>query len=98
MSAVNRKKPESILSRFKFNRPLSGALNGVNVTFTTPEDFLPDTLQFFLNGVGPLDVGPGCDVTISESGGVGTGYDTVTFVHFAPGPTDKLRAHYLTSS
>lgn len=34
------------------------------------------------------------DYTASESGGAGTGYDTITFVRFTPRPTANIRIDY----
>ena len=54
---------------------LIGPKNGTNVTFTTPDKFLPDTIEVYRNG----DRQDDGDYSLSESGGPGTGYNTVTF-------------------
>jgi hypothetical protein len=60
-----------------------GVLNGTNTVFTLPggEKALhaPPSLQIKLyrNGL-RQNIGVGCDYTVSESGGVGTGFDTLT--------------------
>lgn len=81
-------------SKHRFGVALAGAVNGVNVTFTTPEKFRHDPpraqISLYFNG---QRVFVGDDFTISESGGPGTGYDTVTTL-FAPVPGDKLWADY----
>jgi len=35
-----------------------------------------------------------CDFIISESGGIGTGYDTITFISFVPNPRSEIVADY----
>jgi hypothetical protein len=58
----------------------AGAIDGANAVFTTPDFFDQDPPNFqiavFRNGQQQT---LGGDYTVSESGGVGTGYDTVTF-------------------
>jgi hypothetical protein len=59
--------------------PLLGIKNGVNVTFTTPEPFVQSpnlNIKVYLNGQ-RLWNGSGNDYVVAESGGPGTGYDTV---------------------
>lgn len=60
--------------------PPAGAIDGANVVFTTPDFFCQDPPDFqikvFRNGQQQTLAG---DYTVSESGGVGTGYDTVSF-------------------
>lgn len=78
---------------------LVGSIDGINQTFTTPTKFVHvvggETIRVFYNGQrlveGVLD-----DYTVSESGGPGTGYDTVLLA-FAPKGSpglDKLMADY----
>lgn len=59
---------------------LVGLVDGSNVTYTTPECFQQDPPDFqikvFRNGQQQT---LGGDYSVSESGGAGTGYDTVTF-------------------
>jgi hypothetical protein len=80
---------------FRIGVTLSGAVNGVNVVFTTPEKFVQTppglSIQAFLNGqrLVLLD-----DYSVSESGGPGTGFDTVTVV-LAPRAGDKVFADYV---
>jgi hypothetical protein len=77
--------------------PLVGAINGANTVFTTPDDFEHDpsgaSIAVYYNGM-RLEGGTGCDYTVSESGGAGTGFDTVTLT-FAPKSGDKLLADYI---
>lgn len=70
-------------SDFRENIALLGTLDGVNTVFTIPGGekavHLPPGLQIKLyrNGV-RQKLGVACDYTVSESGGLGTGFDTVT--------------------
>ncbi len=85
--------------RFRTGRSLDGSIDGLNVSFTvSPGDkfthnlpFL--TIQVYFNGVrlALLD-----DYTIIESGGFGTGYDTVV-LEVAPKPGDHLLADYVST-
>lgn len=59
----------------KRQRPLAGVKDNVNLVFTTPELFIAETEKVYRNGV---SLERGGDYSISESGGVGTGYDTIT--------------------
>jgi hypothetical protein len=58
----------------------AGAIDGANVVFTTPDFFDQDPpdyqIKVMRNGQQQT---LGGDYTVSESGGAGTGYDTVTF-------------------
>jgi hypothetical protein len=77
-----------------FNVALLGVKNGVNLVFTTPDDFVHvvsgETIRVFYNGQRLLESE---DYVISESGGMGSGYDTVT-MFVAPRIDDKLTADY----
>ena len=59
------------------NELLLGTVNGVNTVFTTPVPFRPGGEVVFFDGV---RVQESCDYFRSESGGIGTGFDTITFV------------------
>jgi hypothetical protein len=78
---------------------LSGAVDGTNVTFATPQKFLVRggcTIAVYLNGV-RLSPGATSDYVIAESGGPGSGHDTVILA-IAPKPTptlDQLVADYM---
>jgi len=61
-----------------FNEVLTGTINSINTVFTTAVDFIAGSEAVYFNGV-RQHPGVGNDYTISESGGVGTGFDTVTF-------------------
>ena len=81
-----------------FNEVLAGTINGINKVFTTAVDFVAGSQSVFFNGV-RQHPGASNDYTISESGGVGTGYDTVTFdvaPRARPGakPDDRVTIDY----
>lgn len=79
----------------EFGVVLVGTINGSNLVFTTPDEFVHATLRVFYNGV---RVHEPEDYAASESGGPGTGFDTVTFVAgFAPKTGDRLLADYTKS-
>jgi len=86
------------LSLFKIEELLLGTKNGVNLVFTTPDKFVNSggiKIGVYLNGV-RLKVGVGNDFTVSESGGVGTGFDTVTLASgLAPLLGENLFADYI---
>lgn len=85
--------------RFRTAQGLLGPKNSINTTFTLPsgEKFTHNlpflTIHVYYNGVrlALLD-----DYTIQESGGVGSGYDTV-ILEFAPRSLDHLFADYIIS-
>jgi hypothetical protein len=87
------------VGRFRTGQGLIGIKNGVNHTYTTPglEKYVHNlpflTMQVYLNGMrlALLD-----DYTVSESGGPGTGYDTITLV-IAPRANDHLLADYVVT-
>lgn len=87
-------------NRFRVNRVLVGAVDGVNVTYATPglEKFshnLPFLdISVYLNGVRQklLD-----DYLVAESGGIGTGYDSIVMLGPPPLPGDVLLADYVLS-
>ena len=81
-----------------FNEALAGIINGTNTAFTTAVDFVANSEAVFFNGV-RQHPGVGNDYTISESGGVGTGFDTVIFdvaPRSRPGskPDDRVTIDY----
>jgi len=85
--------------RFRTGQPLNGVINGTNITFTVPPgDKFTHNLPFlsikvFYNGVrlALLD-----DYMVIESGGFGTGYDTV-ILEVAPLPGDHILADYVAT-
>jgi len=74
----------------------TGAKNGVNKDFTTADFFIHEvagrSVKVYLNGVRQNE-GVGCDYTVTESGGVGTGYDTIVF-DVAPIAIDLILVDY----
>lgn len=79
--------------------PLLGSVDGVNQTFSTPEAFhrrapYGITIAVYYNGQ-RLTEGASNDYEVSESGGMGTGFDTVT-LKFAPLAGDVLTADFTT--
>lgn len=86
--------------RYRTGLGLVGPINGVNLTFLVPGgDKFTHNLPFlsiavYFNGVRLtlLD-----DYTIAESGGFGTGFDTVIMA-VAPKPGDHLLADYVTTN
>lgn len=83
-----------------FNRSLIGFYDGANRVYETPEKFLPETLRVYHNGRRlKLASSPNPtygDYYPSESGGVGTGYNTITILTFSPVQVSRLWADYYT--
>ena len=84
---------------FKQGVSLIGALDGNNRIFTTPNKFIQGTFganKFAIcikhNG---RDLVETIDYIVSESSGVGTGFDTIIFISFTPKNTSVLRADYV---
>lgn len=76
---------------------LVGTINGVNTIYSTPHKFRHsvggDTIAVYVNG---LRMTLTDDYSVAESGGLGTGYDTVSFVQ-APRNGDHLLVDYTRS-
>lgn len=73
--------------------PVSGIQNGINTIFFVPDIFLYTTenkLTLYLNGVRQAI---GDNYLIGESGGLGTGYDTIVFLE-APRTKDIVLVDY----
>lgn len=91
------KAAATLLGRFRWNKDLVGVKDGVNKVFTVPDPFFVQSgeivIRVDMNGQ-RLRLGAANDYTVSESGGVGTGYDTVTFV-VAPKAYENPTADYL---
>lgn len=76
-----------------FGEVPTGLINGVNVVFTTSSSFVPGSESVYFNGVLQFE-GVGDDYVRSESGGPGTGYDTITLAvapRSRPGPKSDDR-------
>lgn len=84
-------------SRFRIGQQLTGDKNGANVAFTVPtgDKFTQNlpffTIQVYYNGIRLtlLD-----DYLVAESGGFGTGFDTVV-LEVAPQFNDHLLVDYV---
>ena len=74
-----------------------GSKNGLNLTYTTPEKFIPGSIQLYRNGSRLMRNGPASDFSVTESGGLGTGYDTITLSAFPPKSNENLFSDYLLS-
>lgn len=87
-----------ILANMRYEIELLGDRDHVNLVFRLPggEKFVPGTLRVYFNGrrEGLLN-----DYSVSESGGSGTGFDTVTFLHssMAPYPDERVLADYFST-
>lgn len=76
----------------------AGIIDGSNPNFVTPEDFVqasPLVIRVYRNGQRQT---LGGDYSVSESGGVGTGYDTITFIAPAiPKTGEVIRVDYFAA-
>ena len=85
--------------RFRTGLDLIGVFDGSNVTFTVPagDNFVHTppffSIQVYFNGIRLHNPD---DYTVVESGGFGTGYDTVV-VATAPRPGDHLLVDYIAT-
>lgn len=82
----------------RYCEKLIGTKNGINTVFTTSQTFTRATggeELVFWNGVKQTE-GASCDYTVSESGGAGTGYDTITMA-VAPLSDENLDICYVAS-
>jgi hypothetical protein len=73
----------------------TGTINGVNTVFSTPTDFVHNGVNnemVYLRGK-RVKGGVGNDYVASESGGIGTGYDRITF-SVAPKVGDNILIDY----
>lgn len=87
---------------FKEDQPLIGIQDGSNREYfvPSPDKFLDGaqsdgnvfTIFVTFNG---LKQEENIDYTIAQSGGAGTGYDTVNFINKSPKPNTLLRASYV---
>ena len=92
--AVSRLSADAALDRLKWSVELAGLKNGLNPTFTTPDKFVTGTIRLYWNGQRLLE-GGSIDFITSESGGAGTGFDTITFIGRAPRLGYNLLADYV---
>lgn len=96
---VNVEVTAEIPFLFRQNVALNGVKNGTNRTFTTPEKFINGSylgqdfrILIRFNGRG---LEQNVDYTLIESGGVGTGYDTIVFISLIPEEIDRLVVDYV---
>jgi hypothetical protein len=82
------------LSRYEID--LIGPKNGFNLVYTLPEYFEDVSIRFYRNGV-RQNRGIGDDFVVSESGGPGTGFDTITILGDAPLDEETLFADYIVT-
>jgi len=80
-------------------RPLIGVQDDSNRTFTTYEKFVPESAELFHNGrrltrsdTDNLLLG---DYFCVESGGAGTGYNTIIFLRMSPAERSVIRINYV---
>lgn len=90
---------------FKQDQPLIGIQDTSNRQYfiPTPDKFLTgeqsdgSVFSIFITFNG-LKQEEGIDYVISESGGAGTGFDTITFINKSPKPNTLLRASYVIAA
>lgn len=87
---------------FHQNISLIGNKNGINRYFMTPHKFYVGTLQESTFSIHVRHNGksldPDLDFAIQESGGIGTGYDTVIFESFIPTQFSNILVDYVTQN
>ena len=94
--------PLALAQFLRDDEQLVGATNGVNITFILPDGdqaahFEPGAkIKVYYNGQ-RLHEGGLNDLIVSESGGVGTGFDTV-FLSFSPLSGDLISADYIVTN
>lgn len=79
--------PQAVITRV-YGQDLTGLVNDVNTTFTTAQVFAAGTEAVYFNGVRQRE-GAANDYVRYESGGIGTGFDTILFAvapRNRPGP------------
>lgn len=88
------------VGRYRIGQGLIGVKNGVNATFKVPgtEKYIHNlpflTIQVYFNGVRQAILD---DYMVVESGGAGTGYDSV-ILGVAPRSNDHLVADYVITA
>jgi hypothetical protein len=93
--------PQDMPFVFKQQIELIGVKNSSNRTFTTPDKFINGTFgnndfRILIRHNG-RDLVEGIDYSVSESGGPGTGYDTITLT-FSPKKRSVLVADYVVAA
>lgn len=84
----------------KVNVSLLGVQDGSNRTFTTPDIFLNEDLSGDLLTISIFHDGNRLvedeEYVLIESGGAGTGFDTIVITAFKPKAKSKIRVNYFT--
>lgn len=98
----SRRAAWTLIGRMRWKKDLVGIKNGANPDFAVPggEKFIQvgeNVIRVYRNGL-RQNFGADSDYTVSESGGVGTGYDTITFTGPAPLDYEELRADYMVDA
>lgn len=95
---INQSSSGVVPYLWRQNIDLIGLQNGINRTFFTPEFFLDGShygnifsISVFHNG---RRMAKNIEYTISESGGPGTGFNTINFISFPPISSSTIRATY----
>lgn len=86
----------------KQGQELIGTKDGSNPIFTTPDNFIQGTFEnnefrILIRHNGRV-LKEGVDYIVSESGGVGTGYDTVIFKCTLPDESDEIVVDYVVEA
>ena len=83
----------------RWNIAPAGDKDGVNLSYALPESVDVGTFRLYRNGVRQLrDDGGAADFRLTESGGAGTGYDTILMTTEALLAWELLTADYLVSA
>ena len=77
---------------------LSGLKDGANLIYTTPDYFIETSIKLERNGLRQMRNGGSCDYAVSESGGAGTGFDTITLLDRALFADELIFADYRVAS
>ena len=94
----------SIPFLIKQNVPMIGNIDGTNRMFTipSPDKFINGTflgnifkIQVFHNG---REIFESIDYLLAESGGLGTGYDTVVLISFSPRANSQMYCNYVVNN
>jgi hypothetical protein len=83
----------------RYNVEPVGDKDGLNIDYALPDTVVPSLFRLYRNGVRQMEDTLGtCDFRLSESGGVGTGYDTVEITTPALLSWEQLTADYVIAS
>lgn len=87
---------------FKQGQELIGVKDGINPIFTTPDNFIQgifgnNEFRILIRHNGRA-LQEGTDYIVSESGGIGTGYDTIIFKCTLPDEDDEVVIDYVMES